>query len=141
MSFFELSFKIVGTVILILLFVGILHWLWTHQIDPRETFKRLFRGKAKGTVDWIATRDQDAIYQNGQIVGRVSGDVQEMDNEIVFHEIYDTSVLNTKEPFEYRRHILKIISKDIIGQKIVTTPEGSEVKQNVIMNVVCEKIR
>ncbi len=142
MSFLELAFKIVGTVIVILLCVGLVRWLWTNHIDPVETVKRLFKGKAKDTVDWIATRDQNAIYQDSQIVGVVDGTVQETDDKIVFSEIYDTSNLNRQEPIEYRRDRLKIINiEKQIAQKIVASNEGSKVQQHVITNVVCEKIK
>ena len=62
MSFFELSFKSVVTLIVVLICFGFLRWIWSHQIDPKETIKRFGRKKAQDTLDIFATRDQNAIY-------------------------------------------------------------------------------
>ena len=141
MSFFELSFKIILTLVVILLCFGFLRWIWTHQIDPIETIKRLGKRKAQETLDIFATRDQNAIYQGGIIVGKVSGNVDEVDSKIIFREIFDTSNLNQALPFEYRRDRLRIISiGSFTGMDINMVDGKSTIKHNVIRDVVCERI-
>ena len=141
MSFFELSFKIILTLVVILLCFGFLRWIWTHQIDPIETIKRLGKRKAQETLDIFATRDQNAIYQGGIIVGKVSGNVDEVDSKIIFREIFDTSNLNQDLPFEYRRDRLRIISiGSLTGMDIKMVDGKSTIKHNVIRDVVCERI-
>ena len=141
MTFLELSIKIIFSVIALLLCIFVIRWLWTHQIDPVETVKRLL-GKAEKPVEWIATRDPNAIYQNGQIVGNVSGGVEETDGKMVFREICNTSSLDQDSFFEYRRDRFEIISiGHIIGQEIVTTDKGTEIKKALLKNVQCERIK
>lgn len=142
MSFFELPFKIILTLVVILLCFGFLRWIWTHQIDPIETIKRLGKRKAQETLDIFATRDQNAIYQGGIIVGKVSGNVDEVDSKIIFREIFDTSNLNQDLPFEYRRDRLRIISiGSFTGMDIKMVDGKSTIKHNVIKDVVCERIK
>ncbi len=142
MSFLELSFKIILTLVVILLCFGFLRWIWTHQIDPIETIKRLGKRKAQETLDIFATRDQNAIYQGGIIVGKVSGNVDEVDSKIIFREIFDTSNLNQNLPFEYRRDRLRIISiGSFTGMDIKMVDGKSTIKHNVIKDVVCERIK
>ncbi len=142
MSFFELSFKIILTLVVILLCFGFLRWIWTHQIDPIETIKRLGKRKAQETLDIFATRDQNSIYQGGIIVGKVSGNVDEVDSKIIFREIFDTSNLNQDLPFEYRRDRLRIISiGSSTGMDIKMVDGKSTIKHNVIRDIVCERIK
>lgn len=141
MTFLELSIKIIFSVIALLLCVFVIRWFWTHQIDPVETVKR-WLGKAEKPVEWIATRDPNAIYQNGQIVGNVSGEVEETDGKMVFQEICDTSSLDRDSFFEYRRGRYEIISiGHIIGQEILMTDKGTEIKKAVLKNIQCKKIK
>lgn len=145
MSVFEISFKLGITaflIVVIVILISLCVWIWNQQIDSKESFKQFFTTNVKGIFGWIATRDKNAIYQNRKIVGRVSGKVQKTDDKIVFSEIYDITSLNLKEPIEYQRHRLKIVEDgNIIGQKIVATNEGTEVKKNIRTNVVCVRIK
>ncbi len=137
----ELTFKIAITITLLVLIVTMISlgvWIWNQQIDYKESFKQLFTTNVKGIFGWIATRDKNSIYQNRQIVGRVSGTVQKTDDKIVFSEIYDTSNLDRKEPFEYRRDQLKIVKH---GTTSVQAIVGSKVMQHVIRDVICEKAK
>ena len=98
--------------------------------------------KVEKPVDWIATRDENAIYQNGEIVGNVTEKVDETEDKLIFHEICNTSELNQELIFEYRREKLRIIEiGSIIGQENIVTSSGSEIKYNIIRNVVCEKVK
>ena len=138
----EIVFKIFMTLVLIIVFVYSINWIWTHQIDVKETIFGLFKKEAQKKVEWVATRDENAIYQNGKIVGNVTAKVDETEDKLIFHEICNTSKLNQELPFEYRREKLRIIEiGSIIGQENIVTSSGSEIKYNIIRNVVCEKVK
>lgn len=134
----EIVFKILVTVILIFVIV----WIWTHHIDVKETILGLFKKEAQKTVEWMVTRDKNAIYQNGKIVGSVTAKVDETEDKLIFHEICNTSKLNQELPFEYGREKLLIVKiGSIIGQENIVTNSGSEIKYNIVKNVVCQKVK
>lgn len=134
----EFIFKLVTTII----FVFILYWLWTHQIDMKDTFLSPIKKIIEKPIDWIETRDSNAIYQNDKIVGNITGAVTEVDNKLIFTEICNTSALNRSMPFEYRREKLKVIKiGPTIGQYSSVTNNSTVVKQSVIKDVVCERIK
>ena len=141
----EIVFKIlvISTLIIIILcLIIVIVWVWTQHIDVKETILGLFKKEAQKTVEWIATRDENAIYQNGKIVGNVTAKVDETKDKLIFHEICNTSELNQELPFEYRREELRIIEiGSIIGQKNIVTSSGSEIKYNIMENVVCQRVK
>ncbi len=145
MSLFDILLKIALTIAIIIgLIIALLggafalRKIWTKQIDAVETVK----SKVKETSDWIKTKEPDAIYQDGKIVGNVSGNVEEINGNIVFHELCNTSGLNKEMPFEYRRDKLKIVNVgSIIGQSTIATDKGTETKRDILKDVVCEKIK
>jgi len=138
----EIVFKIFMTLVLIIIFVYSINWIWTHQIDVKETIFGLFKKEAQKKVEWVATRDENAIYQNGEIVGNVTEKVDETEDKLIFHEICNTSKLNHELLFEYRREKLRIIEiGSIIGQENIVTSSGSEIRYSIIRNVVCEKVK
>ncbi len=138
----EIGFKILWTLVLIVVFVFSINWIWTHQIDVKKTILGIFKKEVERPVDWIATRDENTIYQNGEIVGNVTAKVDETEDKLIFHEICDTSKLNQELPFEYRREKLRIIKiGSIIGQKSIVTSSGFEIKYNVMENVVCRRVK
>jgi len=138
----EIVFKIFMTLVLIIVFAYLINWIWTHQIDVKETIFGFFKKEAHKKVEWVATRDENAIYQNGEIVGNVTAKVDETEDKLIFYEICNTSKLNQELLFEYRREKLRIIEiGSIIGQENIVTSSGSEIKYNIIRNVVCEKVK
>jgi len=138
----EIVFKIFMTLVLFIVFVYSINWIWTHQIDVKETIFGLFKKEAQKKVEWVATRDENAIYQNGEIVGNVTEKVDETEDKLIFHEICNTSKLNHELLFEYRREKIRIIEiGSIIGQENIVTSSESEIKYNIIKNVVCEKVK
>jgi len=134
----EILFKILLTVFVTYFYLTCLSWIWTRQVDIKETFLGLLKKETSKPVEWIATRDPNAIYQNGKIVGNVSRDVKEIGDRVIFYEIFNTSTLKKDLPLEYKRLKLKIIR---IEKAMGVYSNGTEVKHSVIQNVVCEKIR
>ena len=117
--------------------------LWKSQIDPKETLTRFWR-KFSPQYDVIATRDPNAIYQNGTVVGIITGDVVIREKEVVFEAISETSNLNRDAPFEFRREILLVVSwEKFTGMKVEMSGQGTEVKTRtaVLENIVCKKVK
>ncbi len=138
MSFFELSFKIVLSLFALLIFALAIRWLWTNQVDPVETIKKLFKGKAEAQVEWIATRDENAIYQDSKIVGKVWGEVEFLDGTLTFIKLHETTNLNQKLPFEYQRYRLRITKiEGSIGMDINMIDGKTTTLNNVLTNVEC----
>ena len=138
----EMIFKIVVTGFSIWMCIIFLHWLWTSQIDVKETIMRPIQGKVLEKNEWVATRDPNIIYQNNTSVGNVSGKVEHQNGKVIFREICDTSSLNRAMPFEYKRDKFKIISiRQAIGLFSSASSSGTQVKHNVIIDVICERIK
>ena len=138
----EIVFKIFWTLVLIIVFICSINWVWTHQIDVKRTILSFFKKEVERPVDWIATRDENAIYQNSEIVGNITAKVDKTEDKLIFHEICNTSELNRDLPFEYGREKLQIIEiGSIIGQKIIVTSNGSEIKYNIMENVLCQRVK
>jgi hypothetical protein len=133
----EIFIKIIITLVAIVVFLKILLWTWTSQIDPKATLQKYFNNKPK-IADIVVTRDLNKIYQNSNSVGDVTGSVQTKDEQVIFAEITNTSSLDYDKPFEYQRVKLKIVQ---IGEMIGLQSDGRTTKQSVIKNVVCEKIK
>jgi hypothetical protein len=124
----EILFKFLVTVIFLLP----IYWVWTHHIDVQRTIIAWKDAVKRGQVGWIETRDADKIYQNGNAVGDVNGQVQEEGNMVIFSEIINTSDLNRTSQFEYQRKRLKIVS---IGTMIGNEVTLSGTKQSVLRDV------
>jgi len=95
--------------------------------------------------NFIATRDESYIYQNGECVGKISGEVKIEGDKIYFSEISNAKNLKVKEIIEYKRWTLKLIKyESFTGQlnKTVITDEGVEniSKSNVYNNIECQAL-
>lgn len=135
----------IGVTIAIVIFVYFqivfLATFWKSHIDPKESFAR-FLTKMSQQSDLIATRDPNSIYQDGKVVGNVTGKVTIGDDSVVFEAVTDTSELDLEAPFEYRREKLKIISFGTFTAEVINMPEsgvGVEIQHAVLENIVCAR--
>ena len=135
--FTEKTKKQVNKIIISLVAIVFLTWIWTHQIDPIETFKQLIRGRAEDTVDWIVTRKENSIYQGGEEVGKVIGEIKEVDGNFMFQEFHNSLALDSNKTFEYRRHIYRIIQVETIAPT-ASTEHG--MVSGYMKNILCERI-
>ena len=135
----ENLFKVTLTVVFTAVWLVGVRWVWTHQLDPVATVQRLMRKPFKAP-EWVATREPNKIYQNGNVVGEVIGPVQEQDSIIRFEKLANTGALNKGVVFQYQRHNLKIRQ---IGATFTMQSafKGAPMLTNVLDNVVCEKVR
>ena len=135
----EILVKIIITALVLLLIyyqVIFVRGVWRSQIDPAATIGRIW-DSLKPTTDVIATRDSMKIYQNGQVVGDVSGRVTESETEIRFERLMNTGDLQRDLEFEYRRLRLKIVSVESISGMYM---DGEITGTNVLGNVLCDKL-
>ncbi len=124
----ELFLKVAVSIICFIFLV----WMWKSHIDVRETVVNFFKNK----VEWISTRQENAIYQNNKLVGNISGDVKEEGEKYIFDELYDTELLDINQPFEYKRNKYKITHIQIISGS-ASTPRTQ--RSSVLKGVTCEK--
>jgi len=137
----EILLKIAITILGIIVFAFFLKGVWKGQLDIKETFSRITK-KFVSEPDFIAKRDPNKIYQNGNEVGIVSGNVRENDDTITFEELSETEGLNRDIHFEYKRHKLKIIKIEAsAGFKITASTTNSKSHKAVLSNVVCKKLK
>jgi hypothetical protein len=134
----KLVYKIVKIIFrLIIIFLAITLFFF-HQIDWGKTAQAFFKGK----IGWIAIIDKDAIYQNGQIVGNISGNIQEKDGRSIFSKISNTDLLKRALPFQYRRDKFRIIEIGLVrGMGVVASSLDTKNEKDVIENVICEKVK
>ncbi len=57
--------------------------------------------------------ESNGIYQNGNIVGTVDGEVDERDGQLYFSRLIEATNLNTDVFFEYQRFNLRFLSFEI----------------------------
>lgn len=135
----ETLVKIIITSVLMLLMyyqIVFLRTVWRSQIDPMATVRRMW-DRLKPSAEVIATREPTKIYQNGQAVGDVSGDVIESAKHLRFERLMNTGELNRDQPFEYRRLHLRIVSVESISELYL----GDGITgTKVLGNVLCEKL-
>ena len=136
----ETAFRI----LLSFIFTGVwfiaIHWIWTNQLDPRETVSRFFK-KTVEPPDWVATREPSKIYQNGESVGDIIGAVEQAPGQVHFSQIANTTRFDTTSPFEYQRLKLKVVRiGSIIGMKSEVTDKGAVTLSAVMEDVTCSII-
>jgi len=134
---FELGLKILLILIATLLWGATVRWVWVNHIDPKATITRLF-SKTVETPDWVATRDPKKIYQNGEAVGDVSGEVEDSGDQVIFRELSNTAGLDRKTEFEYQRKVLRIRK---IGTSAGMKLSPSGTRMNVLGDVVCDLVK
>jgi len=106
-KFLKLPLKIIWTIFLIVLAYSIA----TSQVDPKSTLENFLEKQIKKRIDIIATREQDAIYQNDKIVARLgNGEFKKENKTIYFNQLEYSNELNLDEIFEFQKYILQFIS-------------------------------
>ena len=142
----ESFIKVIITVVIIILAGYILKSTWTSQIDVPKSIQKILQKPMESLPkinNFIATRDESCIYQNGECVGKISGEVKNEGDKIYFSEISNAKNLKVKEIIEYKRWALKLVKyESFTGQlnKTIITDEGVKniSKSNVYNNIECQ---
>ena len=141
----ENLFKIGLIVMFTAVWLAAVRWVWTHQLDPIATVQRLIQRPFKAP-EWVATREPNKIYENGNVVGEVTGPVKEEGSTIRFTQLANTTSLNQAVVFQYQRHNLRIRQVgSAFGMKseMQVSESGAtpRVLTAVLENVVCEIVQ
>ncbi|MBI2365949.1 MAG: hypothetical protein HYV01_13235, partial [Deltaproteobacteria bacterium] len=96
----ETLFKVGVTVAVTAVWLWGVRWLWTTQIDIAATVSQLAK-KPFEAPGWVATRDPKKLYQDGSVVGDVTGEVREDANTIRFAQLANTGSLKHDTPIDY----------------------------------------
>jgi hypothetical protein len=137
----ELALRILLSIVVSVIWLVSLHWIWTKQLDPRAAMSRFFE-KAVEPPDWVATRDQTKIYQNGRHIGDVTGPVDQKSNQVHFAQLINTTGFDSSKPFEYQRLTLRVTRiGTIIGMKSEVSEKGAHVLNAVMEDVSCTIIK
>jgi len=123
----------VGVVVAIVFQIALLVGIWRPRVDPLQTLRNIFTQHAQ--PDWLATEEQDQVYQSGQSVGFVIGEITETERTLTLERIVGIDALNANEPFRFRNQewkITKISTRTLLDMTI--RPPMSSVE-----GVVCEK--
>jgi hypothetical protein len=142
----ESLIKLIITVVIIILAGYFLKSTWTSHIDIPKSIQKILQKPMDSLPkinDFIATRDKSCIYQNGECIGKISGEVKIEGDKIYFTEISNAKNLKVKEIIEYKRWELKLIKyESFTGQlnKTIITDAGVEniSKSNVYNNIECQ---
>jgi hypothetical protein len=86
-------------------------------------------------------QDDKHIYQHGEIVGNVTGNVNIQNDIAQFGELTETGKLNRNAPFYYlgNSYAIKSIEK-FTGVQIISDSQSATLKKEVLKNVVCQKL-
>ncbi len=114
-------------------------WIFWHKdIDVKRLFdfKKQIKEAAEKQSSWIPEREQDAIYQNGKIVGRTIGEqLNEEQGVILFKEIYQSNDLDKNQEFDFRKWRLKIKRIEILIGVLSSAPQKGQIMRDVICEI------
>ena len=140
MNTMELFIRLLISLIVVFIGAKALHWTWSSQIDPMATFQKYINKEPK-IAEIVVTRDPKKLYQGGDVVADITGQVKSTDGRLIFEQLANTTGLDTNKTIEYQRDAYRIIQiETMIGMKSMVSNTGSSVLQNVMENVICEKI-
>jgi len=97
----ELFIKLLISLIVVFIGAKALHWTWSSQIDPVATFQKYIKKEPK-ISEMVVTRDPNKLYQGGNAIADITGQVNSVGERIVFEQLANTSGMNTNETVEYQ---------------------------------------
>lgn len=109
--------------------------VWRADLDLRHLCspRKMVEQAANEKLSWLPTRENDAIYQNGRIVGRIMGDAVN-DDIISFSEIYQCNEFDFNSEFEFRKWRLRL---DRIDEMIMNDSSASH-KGKIMRGISCK---
>jgi len=124
-----------GVVVAIAFQIALLCGVWNPHVDPIQTLRNIFSQRVR--PDWLAIRQPDRIYQSGQPVGVVIGEVTEANGTLTFERIVGVDALERARPFEYQDREWRIVnvSTQTLLDMTIRPPASS------LEGVSCEEVR
>ncbi|MBI4547091.1 MAG: hypothetical protein HY707_03865 [Ignavibacteriae bacterium] len=121
----ETTIRFLVTIVLLVIITGLLYALaqsgrllysvWVDGIDLHRTSLKI-RESWTGGIGWVVLKDQNAIYQNGKIVGFVLDEPGKVDDLIQFPTIFtDDEIdalkdLKPSDVIEYRGNQYQVVT-------------------------------
>jgi hypothetical protein len=94
-------------------------------------------GSETAAVGPAAKYEEDAIYQDGKIVGRVLGaEVRSANSEIHFDEINDSEILMLPEECEFQKYRLIVKSIEYASRIDKSAPKKGRVLRGVVAEIL-----
>ena len=131
----ETFIKSIITIIIIIFCIYSIIWLWSKQIDLKGTAKKNLTAPITNFQNLFEMVDENAIYQNGKIVGTIEGGVKETNEKIFFKIIINTTKLDQNKPLQYKRTKCKINKVNMSN-----TTKLSGIESSSLTGVECQKI-
>ncbi len=126
-------FVSVPLILAVIFSVSLLVRLWNTQIDVPKTVRQWF-GEQLLLSNWIAIRDSNSIYQNGQLVGKVEGRPTIEEDKITFPRVLYVSAMYKEQPIEYQRYKCNVVS--VGGTTQVQGMENISWYDNVLCEII-----
>jgi hypothetical protein len=138
----EYAIKAVVTLFAVLMIWGISKFtikLWCSHVDPNATIAKVISTFQKEPTDLIVTREDDALYQNGEIVGHVVGKITESGDTLLLEDVADTSKLKQDQDIEFRRMKIRLVNfGSISGIKSVVAITDAGQTSSVLNAVISD---
>lgn len=108
---------------------------WKKDIDIKRLFnlKKITRKTVEKPTSWVPTREQDSIYQNDKIVGKIIGEKINVKEKILsFEEIFQSNELDTNQEFEFRKWRVKIKHIETMANMSSSDPQKGRILEKVV---------
>lgn len=144
-----MAIKLLITFILVIVFFivpGCLVWIgvswvpkvWSQGVDVRATWSK-FKESLSGQANWITLKDQNAVYQQGKIVGYIKSEPISEEKGLCFlifiEEKSPIELIEIGGEFEFRNDVYKVV--DLRG---FTSGAIDNVKINYARKLIAQKV-
>lgn len=124
---------IIKCIVTVLILWG-LFIFWKKDIDIKRlfNFKKIITKTVEKPTSWVPTREQDSIYQNDKIVGKIIGEKISVKERILsFEEIFQSNELDTNQEFEFRKWRVKIKHIETMTNMSSSAPQKGRIMEKV----------
>jgi len=124
-----------------LIFMALMGKVWTSLIDIKRlaNVREYVVREVDKESSWLPIRQNDAIYQNSKIVGRVSGVKDDLvKGKMYFEEIYQSNLLQRNQVFEFMEHKLIFENAESITDMDASRPNDGRIIAKVRCKIIKE---
>ncbi len=126
---------IIAALVLVAILASIRVWRADLDLDKLFSPRRAVESSVDEKLSWLPTRENNALYQNGELVARVERPVvDEAQRSVQFAEIFQAHNLNLETEFEFQKWRLKFKSAEMLIGLDASAPH----KGRMILKAVCE---
>lgn len=133
----ETVFKIVIITIIFTMALYLSIAVWNKDIMVGKSLINCVKRKIKAPINWIVSKEKDAIYQNGKMVGRIrKAKFKVRNGEIYFEEIYNCNELNIDKEFSFRKYLLKLKHAECSISLNTARPQEGRILESVYCTII-----